>query len=137
MNLADAKVWIEQHVGLEQDALHVHVALLLYLSAMFAFRRGWRSPLPFLVVLGIELLNEAYDLLKQFSQNEPLRYHESVKDAWNTMVWPTALLLIGRYTNLLADRGADTATRTVSPHDGRECEPVSAQGGIDPPPPSS
>ena len=104
MTFAGIKVLIETYSGLEKDALHIHGALLLYLLAMIAFRQTRRSRFPWLVVLGVELANEAYDLRFQYLSKIPFLWGESAKDLWNTMLWPTVLLLIGRYTSLFQHR---------------------------------
>ncbi|HEX8526748.1 hypothetical protein [Allosphingosinicella sp.] len=87
------------YTGLEQDALHVHAALALYILAMGLFRRSRRSRVPWLVVLGLELANEAYDLQHNWPDGPDWALHSSAKDLWNTMLWPTVLLFVGRYTS--------------------------------------
>jgi hypothetical protein len=98
------KQWLELYSGLEKDALHIHGALLLYLLAMVLFRQTRRSRFPWLFVLVVELANEAYDLRFQYLSKIPFLWGESAKDLWNTMLWPTVLLLIGRYTTLFQHR---------------------------------
>ena len=102
MDYAQIKLLIEQYSGLEKDALHIHGALLLYILAMFAFRQSRRSRFPWLFVLAIELLNETLDLRR--NGLAPMAWQESAKDLWNTMLWPTVLLFVGRYTNLFQHR---------------------------------
>ncbi len=97
MQYHDLKNFLENYTGLERDALHVHGALLLYILAMALFRQSRRSRFPWLVVLGVELANEAYDLTHNVGTGEELA--GSAKDLWNTMLWPTVLLFVGRYTN--------------------------------------
>ena len=103
-HFADIKIFIEQYSGLERDALHIHFALLVYLLAMFVFRQTRRSRFPWLVVLFFELLNELFDLKRSQMAGMPLPWEESVKDLWNTMLWPTVLLIVGRYTTLFEHR---------------------------------
>jgi cell shape-determining protein MreD len=72
---------------------------------MFAFRQSRRSRFPGLFVLGVELANEMYDLSQQASLGATvLRWDEALKDLWNTMLWPTVLLFVGRYTDLFQHR---------------------------------
>ncbi|HWH22366.1 MAG TPA: hypothetical protein VNT25_03615 [Allosphingosinicella sp.] len=107
---------MELYTGLDRDALHVHVALLLYLLAMFVFRQSRRSRIPWLVVLALELLNEAVDLsglFQAYGGKETAaspQFGDSLKDLWNTMLWPTVLLFIGRYTTLFQRRHQVTAS---------------------------
>ena len=104
MTYPEMKSVIEHFTGLEKDALHVHAALLLYILAMVVFRQSRRSRFPWLAVLVIELVNEALDLWSQVAAGSPPLWGESLKDLWNTMLWPTVLLLIGRYTSLFQHR---------------------------------
>ena len=104
MSYHDLKVLIESYTGLEKDALHIHAALLLYILAMVAFRQSRRSRFPWLFVLAVELFNELLDLRHQYRLDEPLQWSGAAKDLWNTMLWPTVLLFIGRYTTLFQHR---------------------------------
>ena len=101
---AELKIFIEAYTGLERDALHIHFALLAYLLAMALFRQSRRSRLPWLVVLAFEMLNELFDLRRQQLSGAALAWDESLKDLWNTMLWPTVLLFVGRYTTLFEHR---------------------------------
>jgi hypothetical protein len=98
MTYLDFKILIEQYTGLERDALHIHGAILLYIVAMAVFRQSRRSRFPWLVVLAAELLNEGHDLRINLPGEPAWAIAESLKDLWNTMLWPTVLLLVGRYT---------------------------------------
>ena len=100
MDYSHFKDLISQYTGLERDALHIHVALFIYLLAALLFRRSVRSPLPWLVVFGIEFANEVHDFW--INRGAPLSWSlgEGGKDLWNTMLWPTVLLLFGRYADL-------------------------------------
>ena len=130
MKFTDFKILIEHYVGLERDALHIHAAILLYLVAMFAFRATRRSRIPWLFVLGVELANEANDLWQQAAIGEPPRWSESLKDVWNTMLWPTVLLFIGRYTSLFHHRSHDSRSDEPAP-DGAGMEGASQGPGGD------
>ena len=99
MHYIDLKLFIEHYSGLERDALHIHAAILLYVVAMAVFRQSRRSRFPWLVVLAVELLNEAHDLSINIPDDPAWAIAGSFKDLWNTMLWPTVLLLLGRYTN--------------------------------------
>lgn len=100
----ELKIFLEQYSGLEKDALHIHGALLLYLLAMAVFRQTRRSRVPWLFVLAVELANEAFDLRNAYLDYGILPWHESARDLWNTMLWPTVLLFVGRYTGLFEHR---------------------------------
>ena len=83
------------------------------LAAMLVLRRSWRSPVPWLFVFALEAANELLDLQEQYEigikaitwqQAFELGWPEGLKDMVNTMLWPTALLLVGRYTRLFGPR---------------------------------
>jgi cell shape-determining protein MreD len=106
MLLADFKNLLETYTGLQRDALHVHMALILYFVAMVMFRRSRRSRVPWLVVLGLEIANEVYDLWLNLGETSTdYALHGAAKDLWNTMLWPTVILLVGRYTHLFRKHG--------------------------------
>jgi len=97
---SEFKTAISVYTGLERDALHIHAALLLYILAMGLFRKSRRSRVPWLVVLALELLNEAMDASHNWGEERPGEiFAGSAKDLWNTMLWPTVLLFVGRYTS--------------------------------------
>jgi hypothetical protein len=98
------KLRIEQFTGLEKDALHVHAALIVYIGAVFLFRNSRRSRFPWLLILAVEIVNEALDVRRHDPALGPFPWGDSAKDLWNTMLWPTVLLVLGRYTNWFARR---------------------------------
>ena len=104
MDFGGFKLLVEAYTGLEKDALHIHAALLLYLVAICVLRGSRKLLISWLLVLGVELANEAYDLWKQTTFSEPVRWGDGLRDLWNTMLWPTVLLLIGRYTKLFVPK---------------------------------
>lgn len=116
------KLLLEAYTGLDKDALHIHAALLLYFLALFAFRQTRRSRFPWLFVLAFELVNETLDLWEQSIAGTDLTWWdawvggraEAAKDLWNTMLWPTVLLLIGRYTTLFEHRYRGSSTVAVA-----------------------
>jgi hypothetical protein len=113
----ELKDLISHYSGLEKDALHIHAAIFLYLAAMAAFRRGRASGLPWVAVLLLELANEAYDVRHNWVDGADWALSSSAKDLWNTMLWPTVLLLIGRYTSWFqrpaAARAANVPDRQI------------------------
>ena len=98
MSYADLKMVIEHYSGLERDALHIHAALFLYVAAAGLFRQSRHSRFPWLFVLAVELINESHDLFTNWSGGPEWAMAEARKDLWNTMLWPTVLLFVGRYT---------------------------------------
>ncbi|HWU95012.1 MAG TPA: hypothetical protein VN029_05400 [Sphingomonas sp.] len=106
--LQSAKFWLIQHVGLAKDALHIYVGLTLFLGAALAFRWPLRSWKPWLVALAAALLGEAWDLRDNLVHHIPVRLWGNWHDIWNTMFWPSMLLILARTTKLLERRSANT-----------------------------
>ena len=96
MNYTHFKDLIAQYTGLEKDALHIHAALFIYILVAILVRRSPRSFLPWTAVLVVELANEAHDLWDNWGAPAGWLIGEGVKDLWNTMLWPTVLLIAAR-----------------------------------------
>lgn len=106
------KTLIVDHVGLAKDALHVYVALIVFLVVCRVFRWPASSWKPWLVVLAVALLGEALDLRHSLLKGYTVRLDYHWTDLWNTMLVPTVLVLAARYTNIFERRikpDADTA----------------------------
>jgi hypothetical protein len=101
------KTELSELVGLSKDALHVHLGLLVFLLAMVIFRRSAASLLPWTCVLVLQLANEAVDTLHWHQGVLDFDLGDSFKDIINTMLWPTLILLLARFTGLLK-RGSDS-----------------------------
>jgi hypothetical protein len=88
----DWKQWVEAWLQLSPDALHIHAGIILWLLFALVTRRSLEHPLPWLLLLGVELANEAIDLNQpagSIESNWPASRH----DILNTMAMPTLLLL--------------------------------------------
>lgn len=81
--------------GLAKDALHVYIGLALFLAIRLCWRRRGGWVLAWLAVLvlavGTEWLDIQMEALDNGNQPDSAHWH----DIWNTMFWPTVLLLIG------------------------------------------
>lgn len=123
MGLEEAKHLLERYSGLERDALHVHGSLMLYIVSMAVFRQNRRSLYPWMIVLGAEVVNEFFDLLRHWFDGPHDAIAESLKDLWNTMIWPSILLLVGRYTNWFEKSGGVDGGARGGPADaGLRCK---------------
>ena len=93
------KIFLVQSSDLAKDALHIYVALALFLGACLAF--GWegRQWKPWLLVLLAALAGEAWDIRDTLANGGPVRIGGNWKDLWNTMLAPTVLMLAARYTD--------------------------------------
>ena len=99
--LQQAKLWLVDHVGLAKDALHIYVALALFLGAAALFKwriGGWR---PWLVVLVAALTGEIWDIRDRAVGGVPQQYWANWHDIWNTLFWPSVLMALARYSQIL------------------------------------
>jgi hypothetical protein len=88
------KTWLIEAIGLSNDAMHVHGALLILCLSAVVLRRRPDSVWCWLIVLSAELFNEYADLRGQAPGEATL--NASLHDLYNTMFWPTMLLILGR-----------------------------------------
>ncbi|RSV09431.1 hypothetical protein CA242_10770 [Sphingomonas koreensis] len=79
-----AKFWLVDATGLAKDALHIHVGLIVFFAA----------------ALAAALAGEAWDLWESLSEGRRILLWANWKDVWNTMLWPSAILLLARGTRL-------------------------------------
>lgn len=94
------KLWLVASTGLAKDALHIHVGLVVFLGCALLLRWPLRSWKPWLVALAVTLAGEAWDIWDTIASGRTVRPGLHWKDAWNTMLWPTAILLLARWTRL-------------------------------------
>ena len=91
------KVSVIEATGLDKDALHIYFGLALFLLVRLIWRRrgGWF--VAWLAVLAMACGGEWLDMTVEASdaavQPDAAHWH----DIWNTMFWPTILLLVGRW----------------------------------------
>jgi len=105
--LQASKFWLIQHLGLAKDALHVHVGLLLFVGSALIFRWPVRSWKPWAVALAGALIGEAWDLRDSLVYHTRIALRGNFHDIWNTMLWPSALLLLARTTQLFGNPAQD------------------------------
>ena len=96
--LQATKWWLVQNVHLAKDALHVYVALLVLFGSALLF--GWRlsSWRPWLVVCAVAVIGEIWDIRDRYVGHVPQQFGANRHDLWNTMFWPTVILLLARRT---------------------------------------
>jgi hypothetical protein len=99
--LQQAKLFIVDNVHLAKDALHIYVALALFLGSAALFRWPLKSWRPWLVVLAAALIGEAWDLRDSLVYGTRIELGGNLKDIVNTLFWPTALVLLARGTRVL------------------------------------
>ena len=95
------KLDIVGFTGLSKDALHIYVGLGVWLLAAALFRRSITVLRPWLAVLVVACVIEAFDAFDDWVQLGGWRYMASLHDVVNTLFWPTVLALLARFTRLL------------------------------------
>lgn len=93
-----AKLWLVEHVYLAKDALHIYVALGLFFGSAMLFGWSIRGARPWLLVLCAALAGEAWDIRDRIASGLEQNYPENVHDIWNTLFWPSAIVLLARFS---------------------------------------
>lgn len=103
--LQETKLFLITHLHLGKDALHIYVALGLLLGS--ALVMGWRLQdwKPWLLVLAAALAGEALDLRDSLIYGTAIDLKANGKDLWNTLFWPSVILLLARKTALFGPSG--------------------------------
>lgn len=102
--LQAAKLWLVDSTGLAKDALHVHIALVLFLGSALLLRWPLASWKPWLLVLAVAVAGEAWDIRDSLASGRPILPAANWQDVWNAMLWPSAILLLARTTKLFQQR---------------------------------
>lgn len=97
----DAKLVLVQATDLSKDALHVYVGLGVMLLVAVLLRRPLRDWRPLAAVTLAAVAGEIWDVIDTLSHGGTPRWSLNWKDVWNTMLWPTVLFLMARFTNVL------------------------------------
>lgn len=102
--LQHAKALVGNTTHLAKDALHIHVALLVFLGAAALLRWPLKSPKLWLLVLAVACFGEAWDVFDSLVAHQPHNWNGSIKDVVNTMAWPTIISALARWTRVLSRR---------------------------------
>jgi hypothetical protein len=89
------KIRVIDAVGLTNDAMHIHGSLFILFGSAIILRRRPDSVWCWLIVLVAELFNEYADLHGQAPDEATI--DAAMHDLYNTMFWPTIILLLGRF----------------------------------------
>ncbi len=95
------KIWLVNHLGLAKDALHIYVGLTLFFGTALLF--GWKlsSWRPWAVVAAAALAGEVWALRDSLVHQMPIDLWANWHDLWNTLFWPSVILLLARRTKLI------------------------------------
>lgn len=97
MQFQQLKLDIIETTGLAKDAMHVHIGLLAFVLVrlLWRWRGGWA--VAWLVALAVAGTGEWLDYRGNQGANINPDDRGHWHDLWNTMLWPTILLFIGRW----------------------------------------
>lgn len=97
MDFQQWKIDMIDVTGLAKDALHIHIGLLVFVVVrlVWRWRGGWI--VAWLVALAFALGGEWLDMLAETGRSDIQPDAAHWHDVWNTMLWPTIFLLIGRW----------------------------------------
>lgn len=91
------KTWLVDASGLGKDALHIYTGMTLFLLIRLLFRRPGGWVLAWLAVLVMACGGEFLDFVAEGKagviQPDAAHWH----DIWNTMFWPTIILVASRW----------------------------------------
>ena len=93
----ERKSWLVTTADLSKDALHIYFGLALFVTVRLIWRRrgGWL--VAWLAVLAMACGGEWLDMTAEVSRSSIQPDAAHWHDIWNTMFWPTVLLLVGRW----------------------------------------
>ena len=103
----ERKATLVELSGLDKDALHIYfgLALFLLIRLLWRWRGGW--VVAWLAVLAMAVGGEWLDITREMGdstiQPDAAHWH----DVWNTIFWPTVLMLVGRWLQPEARPAAD------------------------------
>jgi hypothetical protein len=105
-NWFEIKELVRHSTSWPMDTLHVMGGVVLQLLAAALLRTSLASRWPWLIVLVLELANEAYDLQVERWPSFGMQLGEGLRDIVGTMLLPTLLWWIARARpRLLSGRG--------------------------------
>lgn len=122
----DLKDQVSSGSGISRDGLHIMAGLLGLLGASLLTRRPVSSPIPWLIVVAVTVSNEASDLFTEIwpGKDRERQWAESIHDLWNTLLVPSALMLLARTSQSLfgkmPDGGDNLGAGTVGPAAGSD-----------------
>lgn len=98
--LQQTKLLLVEHLSLAKDALHIYVALTVFLGTCLLLRWKVAQWKPWLAVLAVAVIGETWDLRDSLVYHTRIDLWGNWKDLWNTMLVPTVLMLAARHTRV-------------------------------------
>lgn len=119
------KLYFLEMTGLAKDALHIYAGMTVFIAVrlLWRWRGGWFIAwcAALALALGIEWLDMRAEGQAGVPQPDAAHWH----DVWNTMVWPTVLMIVGRWLHPqpkpTAEPSSDRADQPLN--DGAEQTP--------------
>ena len=91
------KLFLERASGVSMDALHMLAGFAIFLVAAATLRKSISGGWPLLILLVLELANEAYDLSVERWPDLGMQLGEGAKDILVTMALPALMTAIARW----------------------------------------
>jgi hypothetical protein len=102
----DAKFGVEQSVPIGDHWLHFIVGPVIFLAAALAMRRPVSDFGPWLVLLGLAVVNEVVDVVVgAWTPEQAVNFGDSLSDLIMTMAIPTVVLVVARRFRTSRERG--------------------------------
>ena len=92
----DFKEFVRHSTGWPMDTLHVMGGVMVQLMVAALLRTSLAGKWPWLIVLALELINEAYDLWLERWPSLAMQLGEGARDLVGTMLLPTLLWWVAR-----------------------------------------
>ena len=102
------KLWLLLATGLPHPVLHIYLGLLIQFSICAALRLRIAHPTPLFFVYFAEFYNELNDLFAAVPDVGHEWLMGTAFDYANTIIIPTALFLLARYTRVLGHPPQET-----------------------------
>lgn len=93
----EQKTWLVASTALSRDALHIYFGLGLFVAVRLMWRGRGGGRAAWLAVLALAATGEWLDMTTQANNSMVLPPEAHWHDIWNTMFWPTILLLVGHW----------------------------------------
>ncbi len=93
----EVKLFVRHAGDVSMDALHVIAGVVLLFVIAFLLRTSVARPRPLLIVLILEIVNEASDFRVEIWPHLGMQAGEAAKDVLLTMALPTVIFLTARF----------------------------------------